>query len=64
MARKKLLENDKKPKIGFTINKELDEIMIDYLKDKNITISKYIENLIKEDMEKRGFSIKKDFEKN
>lgn len=63
MARRKLLENEKKPKIGFTINKELDIIMDDYIKENNINRSKYIENLIKEDMLKRGYKVKNDFEK-
>lgn len=63
MARQKLSEDMKKPKLSVTINKELDELMIEYLKDKNITPSKYIENLIKEDMKNRGFSVKNDFEK-
>ena len=63
MARRKLSEEEKKSKIGFTINTELDELMIEYLKDKNITPSKYIENLIKQDMINRGYSIKNDFEK-
>ena len=63
MVRRKLLDGEKKSKIGFTINTELDDIMIEYLKENNISPSKYIENLIKEDMKERGFSIKNDFEK-
>jgi len=63
MVRRKLLDSEKKSKIGFTINAELDDIMVDYLKENDINPSKYIENLIEEDMKKRGFSVKKDFEK-
>ena len=60
MARKKLSDDVKKPKIGITLNKELDNIMSDYIKENKINRSKYIENLIKEDMLKRGKQIKKD----
>lgn len=63
MARKKLLDNEKKPKIGITIDKELDIIMSEYIKEININRSRYIENLIKDDMLKRGKQIKRDFEK-
>lgn len=63
MARKKLSDDVKKPKIGITLNKDLDNIMSDYIKENKINRSKYIENLIKEDMLKRGKQIKKDFEK-
>ena len=63
MARKKLSDNEKKPKIGITIDKELDMFMSDYIKENNINRSNYIEDLIKNDMLKRGYNIKKDFEK-
>lgn len=63
MARKKLSDEEKKSKIGFTINAELDDVMIEYLNVRGISPSKYIENLIKEDMKNRGFSVKNDFEK-
>ena len=52
--RKKLNDADKKPKISITINKDLDVILNEYLKDNNLKRSRYIEKLIKEDIEKRG----------
>ena len=63
MARKKLAEEDKMVKTGFTINKELDEILNDYLEENNLKFSRYIQKLIKEDMERRGYDVKEDFEK-
>ena len=63
MGRNKLEKEFKKPKIGITLDKNIDEIMCDYLKVIDETPSKYIEGLIKEDMIKRGYEIKNDFEK-
>lgn len=62
MARQKLPEDKKKPKIGITINMELDEIMETHLTDIGVNRSKYIEKLIREDMIKRGKKINPDFE--
>ena len=44
--RKKLSDNDKKPKIGITIDKDLDIILNDYLKKNNLKRSRYIQKLI------------------
>ena len=55
--RKKLNDSDKKPKIGITIDKDLDIILTDYLKKNNIRRSRYIQKLIKEDIEKKGLII-------
>ena len=63
MSRHKLSEENKKPKISITLNKDLNAILQDYIKDNELNRSKYIENLIKSDMEKRGYKIKEDFEK-
>jgi len=63
MAREKLPEDKKKPKIGVTINIELDEILNKYLEKSGTNRSKYIENLIRKDFENRGMEIKPDFEK-
>lgn len=63
MSRNKLSEDDKKPKISITLNKDLDIIMENYIKENKLKRSNYIENLIIEDMKKRGFQIKNDFEK-
>jgi len=57
MARSKLPENKKKPKISITIDEKLNEIMEDQLKDIGINRSKYIENLIRKDMEEKGLDI-------
>lgn len=63
MSRHKLSDDIKKPKISITLNKDLDVILQDYIKENELSRSKYIENLIKSDMEKRGYKIKEDFEK-
>lgn len=63
MARKKMSIDEKKPKVGITINSELLSLLETYLTDKNINRSKYIENLIKTDIEKRGYTLKDKFEK-
>lgn len=63
MSRKKLSEDQKKPKISVTINKELDEILEEHLEKNKIPRSKYIENLIRKDFESKGYDIKPDFEK-
>lgn len=52
--RKKLNEDEKKPKIGITIDKDLDIILEKYLKDNNLKRSRYIEKLIREDIKQRG----------
>ena len=52
--RKKLNEDEKKPKIGITINKDLDVILEKYLKDNNLKRSRYIEQLIREDIKNKG----------
>jgi len=44
----------KKPKISVSINTEIIELLEEHLEDKNVNRSKYIENLIKKDIEERG----------
>ena len=63
MARSKLPEDKKKPKISITINKKLNEIMDDQLEELGINRSKYIENLIRKDIEERGLDTTPDYEK-
>jgi len=63
MARYKLKEEEKKSKIGVTIDIELDKMMSEYLDEKEEMRSRYIEKLIKEDMEKRGIDVKPNFDK-
>jgi metal-responsive CopG/Arc/MetJ family transcriptional regulator len=59
--RKKLLDEDKKPKISITIDKELDSILEEYLEKNKISRSKYIENLIREDFQKKGKNTEREF---
>ena len=62
MPRKKIEEQKKKIKTGVTINSEVVEMMDEMLEDmSNTNRSRYIENLIREDLEKRGKKIERDF---
>jgi metal-responsive CopG/Arc/MetJ family transcriptional regulator len=62
MPRKKIEEEKKKIKTGFTINSEVVEMMDEILEDiGNTNRSRYIEKLIREDLEKRGKNIERDF---
>lgn len=60
--RSKLPEGKKKVNTRLTIDKDLFSIMEEYLEENNISNkSKYIENLIREDFEKKGKNIERDF---
>jgi metal-responsive CopG/Arc/MetJ family transcriptional regulator len=62
MPRKKIQEDKKKIKTGVTINSEIVELMDELLEDiGNTNRSRYIEKLIREDLEKRGKNIERDF---
>ena len=62
MPRKKIEEDKKKVKTGITINVEIFEMMDEMLDDiGNTNRSRYIEKLIREDLEKRGKNIERDF---
>ena len=62
MPRKKIQEEKKKIKTGVTINSEIVEIMDEMLDEiGNTNRSRYIEKLIREDLEKRGKNIERDF---
>lgn len=50
--RKKIPDDKKKSKIAVTVNSELSELLDKFLEDKNVTRSKYIESLIRKDMNK------------
>lgn len=63
MARKKMLDEEKKIKTGITINTELLNLFEEHIKDINVNRSKYIESLIKKDIIKRGIQLKNKFEK-
>jgi len=59
--RKIISDEKKKKKTAVSIDKELSQILKAYLKDNNINRSRYIENLIREDMIKRGKNIERNF---
>lgn len=61
MARHKIPDNKKKPKISVTIDKTIDELMEEHIKDLKVSRSKYIENLIREDMRKKGHDVEPEF---
>jgi metal-responsive CopG/Arc/MetJ family transcriptional regulator len=62
MPRKKIEDDKKKVKTGVTINSEVVELMDELLIDiGNTNRSRYIEKLIREDLEKRGKNIERDF---
>lgn len=62
MARHKLQEEDKKKDFSITINDRLNKILEDYMIKMGITNkSKYIESLVKKDLEDRGEKINLDF---
>ena len=63
MVRHKLENDKKKPKISITLDENLSEIMEDYLEKIGLNRSKYIENLIRKDFEKKGYDITPDIEK-
>lgn len=57
MVRRKLTDEQKKPKISITLDKELDEVLEIFLEKNKLNRSKYIENLVREDFQKKGFDI-------
>ena len=60
--RKKLTEDKKKKDINISLDKDLFDILQEYLVDNDISNrSKYIEKLIREDFEKRGKNIERNF---
>lgn len=62
LMRNKLPEEKKKKKASITIDANLLEIFEDFITDKNIkNKSKYIESLIRKDMEERGEDTKREF---
>lgn len=61
MSRKKLTEEQKKSSIGVSIDENLLELFNSYLKENNKVRSRYIENLIREDMKNRGKDVEPDF---
>jgi metal-responsive CopG/Arc/MetJ family transcriptional regulator len=62
MANKKKSEEKKKRKISFSVNEKLLNKFDEFLEKEDISKrSKYIEKLIREDMERRGKDITKEF---
>jgi metal-responsive CopG/Arc/MetJ family transcriptional regulator len=61
MVRRKLADDKKKPKISITIDSRLDEIMEIHLEKIKLNRSKYIEDLIRKDFEKKGYDITPNF---
>ena len=60
--RKKIPEKDKKNKFAISIDEKLSDILNSHLKNINFTNkSKYIECLIRKDMEERGKDVNQDF---
>lgn len=60
--RKSIPENKKKNKFAVSIDEKLSDILSYHLKSINFTNkSKYIENLIRKDMEERGKDINQEF---
>lgn len=59
--REKLKEEDKKVKTGITINEDVLELMDEYLVEMKTNRSRYVEKLVREDLEKRGIKIEKNF---
>ncbi len=61
MANKKSVDK-KKRKISFSVNEKLLDKLDGFLEENEISKrSRYIEKLIREDMEKRGKDVSKDF---
>ncbi len=60
--RHKIPDDKKKVKTAVSIDDGLLEMLDKYMEDNNIpNKSKYIENLIRKDMEERGEEVKRDF---
>lgn len=62
MPRKKLDESKKKKELSITIDEKLLDLLKDHLEDIDVSNkSKYIENLIREDMRQRGEDVSREF---
>jgi len=60
--RHKIPEDKKKDKTAVTIDEKLSNLLDKYLSKKKISNkSKYIENLIREDMKNRGEDVEREF---
>lgn len=60
--RKKLPDDKKRKSFSVTIDENLLDVFDEHIKDRNIkNKSRYIESLIRKDMESRGEDIKREF---
>ena len=60
--RHKISEEDKKKKFTITVDEKLNDILDKYMDDNNIkNKSKYIESLVRKDMEDKGEKIERIF---
>ena len=60
--RHKISEEDKKKKFTITVDEKLNDILDKYMDDNNIkNNSKYIESLVRKDMEDKGEKIERIF---
>jgi metal-responsive CopG/Arc/MetJ family transcriptional regulator len=62
MARKKIPDDKKKKELSITIDNKLHEFLMKYIEDiGSDNRSKYIEMLIRKDMEEKGENIDREF---
>ena len=60
--RYKIPDDRKKAKMTVTVDNNLIKLMDKYLDENNIkNISKYVESLVRKDLEQKGIEIKKEF---
>lgn len=60
--RYKIPDDRKKAKMTVTVDNNLIKLMEKYLDENNIkNISKYVESLVRKDLEQKGIEIKKEF---
>jgi hypothetical protein len=60
--RYKIPDDKKKGKMTVTVDNNLIKLMEKYLDENNIkNISKYVESLVRKDLEQKGIEIKKEF---
>ena len=59
--RNKLPEEKKKKKFSVSIDNDLNSVLEEHLAELDVNKSKYIEYLIRKDMENRGEDVEKEF---
>ena len=58
---KKLPEENKKKKFSVSIDDELNSVLEEHLDEIGVNRSKYIEYLVRKDLESRGENVEKEF---